>query len=68
MIKSMRVPIIKSKTRSITDKSNYRPVAISTVISKLFELLVLPLMYMVQAYLTATEGYSETIAFLKILI
>ena len=37
MIKSVIVPIIKSKTKSSNDKSNYRPVTIATVISKVFE-------------------------------
>ena len=53
MIKSMIVPIIKSKTRSITDKSNYRPVAISTVMSKLFELLLLDRL---EPYLTTMDN------------
>ena len=53
MIKSMMVPIIKSKTRSITDKSNYRPVAISTVMSKLFELLLLDRL---EPYLTTMDN------------
>ena len=37
MIKSVIVPIIKSKTKSSNNKSNYRPVTIATVISKVFE-------------------------------
>ena len=33
MIKCVLLPVVKNKTRSITDKSNYRPIAISTVLS-----------------------------------
>ena len=40
MIKSVLVPVVKNKTRSITDKSNYRPIAISTVLSKVFEFVL----------------------------
>ena len=40
MIQSVIVPIVKSKTGSVTDKSNYRPIAISTVMSKIFESLL----------------------------
>lgn len=35
------VPIIKDKKGSITDKNNYRPVAITTVFSKILEHLIL---------------------------
>ena len=40
MIQSVIVPIVKSKSGSVTDKSNYRPIAISTVMSKIFESLL----------------------------
>ena len=35
------VPIIKNKSGNIGDKNNYRPVALGTAISKLFELVLL---------------------------
>ncbi len=35
------VPIIKNKKGSITDKDNYRPIAITSVVSKILELLLL---------------------------
>ena len=35
------IPILKDKKGYVTDESNYRPIAISTVVSKLFESLVL---------------------------
>ena len=37
------VPIIKNKRGDITDKNNYRPIALATVFSKLFEKVVLEL-------------------------
>uniref|UniRef100_A0ABM0LV55 RNA-directed DNA polymerase from mobile element jockey-like n=1 Tax=Saccoglossus kowalevskii TaxID=10224 RepID=A0ABM0LV55_SACKO len=38
---TMIVPIVKDKTKDITRVNNYRPVAIVTVLSKLFELCIL---------------------------
>ena len=35
------IPIIKDKKGSVTDKNNYRPIAITSVISKVVELLIL---------------------------
>ena len=33
MVKSVVVPVVKAKTKSINDKSNYRPITLATVIS-----------------------------------
>ena len=41
MVKSVLVPIVKSKTKSLSDKSNYRPVTLATVISKVLEKIIL---------------------------
>ena len=41
MIKGVIVPIIKSKTKGVNDKKNYRPVCLSTMISKIFEHILL---------------------------
>ena len=41
MIKTVIVPIIKDKSGKVSDKSNYRPVALSTAISKVFEQIML---------------------------
>ena len=35
------VPIIKNKTRDTSDKNNYRPIALVTAASKLFEICIL---------------------------
>ena len=37
MIKTVLVPILKSRSRRVSDKSNYRLVALSTTLSKIFE-------------------------------
>ena len=41
MINSVIVPVVKSKTKSVMDKSNYRPIALATVLSKVFERILL---------------------------
>ena len=37
MINSMIIPIIKNNSGDFTDKNNYRPIALSSIISKVFE-------------------------------
>ena len=34
---TLLVPIIKNKNKSVHDISNYKPIALTTVVSKLFE-------------------------------
>ena len=41
MIQSVITPIIKDKLGKACDKSNYRPIALSTILSKVFEQLLL---------------------------
>jgi exonuclease III len=41
MIKSILVPIVKNKCKPLSDKDNYRPVALSNVITKVIERIVL---------------------------
>ena len=37
---TMIVPILKSKNGDITSKSNYRPIALATVCSKIMEIFI----------------------------
>ena len=41
LMKSVIVPIIKDKRGQVTDRNNYRPIAITSVSSKILELLIL---------------------------
>ena len=41
MISTVLIPIIKNKSGDVTDKGNYRPIALSSVISKVFEHIIL---------------------------
>ena len=45
-MKTLLAPIIKSKTGDSSDKSNYRPIALITAASKLFEICVLEILEM----------------------
>ena len=41
MINSVIIPIIKNKSGNFTDKNNYRPIALSSIISKVFEHIII---------------------------
>ena len=41
LISSVLIPIVKDKSGDVMDKGNYRPIALSSVISKAFEVLLL---------------------------
>ena len=41
MLDTVIVPLIKDKKGDITDKDNYRPIALTTILSKLFEIVIL---------------------------
>ena len=41
IIDTILVPIVKNKLKPATDSENYRPIAIATAMSKLFELFIL---------------------------
>ena len=36
MIETTIVPIVKNKSGNLSDSSNYRPIALATIISKMF--------------------------------
>ena len=41
MIKSIIVPLVKNKCGNLDDKNNYRPIALSSIASKVFEHVIL---------------------------
>ena len=41
MLDTTLIPIVKTKTGDVTDKNNYRPIAVATSMSKVMELLIL---------------------------
>ena len=41
MIETIIVPIVKNKCGNLSDSNNYRPIALATIISKLFESAIL---------------------------
>ena len=41
MINSVIIPIIKNKFGDFTDKNNYRPIVLSSIISKVFEHIII---------------------------
>ena len=41
MIETIIVPIVKHKCGNLSDSNNYRPIALATIISKLFESAIL---------------------------
>ena len=43
-MKTAMVPIIKNKTEDTNDKNNYRPIALVTAASKLFEICILEIL------------------------
>ena len=51
-MKTASVPIIKCKTRNYSDKNNYRPIALVTACSKIFELCLLEI---IEVYLDTHE-------------
>ena len=40
-METVLIPIVKDKKESVTDSDNYRPIALTTVFSKIFEIIVL---------------------------
>ena len=52
ILETVIIPVIKNKPGDATDKHNYRPIAISTTMSKVLELLILR---KIDSYLYTTE-------------
>ena len=41
MINSVTVPLVKNKSVDLTDKNSYRPIALSSIASKVFEHIII---------------------------
>ena len=41
MINSVIVPLVKTNSGDLTDKSNYRPIALSSIASRVFEHIII---------------------------
>ena len=41
MLDTMQIPIVKTNTGDVTDKNNYRPIAVATFMLNVMELLIL---------------------------
>ena len=61
-MKTAIVPIIKNKTGDASDKNNYRPIALVTATSKIFELCVCVIM---ENYLVVKANIRLILAFLQ---
>ena len=53
ILETVIIPVIKNKTGDATDKHNYRPIAISTTMSNVLELLML---HKIDSYLYTTDN------------
>ena len=51
MLDSVFIPLVKNKCGDLSDKNNYRPIAISCIISKVFENIIL---HKIEDYLWTT--------------
>ena len=53
MLNSVIIPLVKNKCGDLSDKNNYRPIAISCIISKVFENIIL---HRIEDYLWTTDN------------
>ena len=53
MINSIIVPLVKNRCGNLTDKNNYRPIALSSITSKIFEHIIL---LRLEEYLWTTDN------------
>ena len=65
MLDSVLVSLVKNKNGDLSDKNNYRPIALSSTISKVFENVIL---HRIEEYLSTTNnqfgiksGYSTDV-------
>ena len=56
MINSIIVPLVKNKCGNLIDKNNYRPIALSSITSKVFEHIIL---LRLEKYLWTTDNQFE---------
>ena len=52
MLDSVIIPLVKNKCGDLSDKNNYRPIAISCIISKVVENIIL---HRIEDYLWTTD-------------
>ena len=55
MLDTTLTPIVKVKTGDVTDKNNYRPIAVATSMSKVMELLV-PVLSNTECFLNTSDN------------
>ena len=53
LIESCIIPLVKNKSGDIRDEDNYRPIALATVVSKVFERIILS---RIEVYLYTSEN------------
>jgi len=53
MLSSIIIPLVKNKSGDLSDKNNYRPIALSSIISKVFEHIILQRL---EAYLWTNDN------------
>ena len=51
-MKTVMIPLFKNKSGDTSDVNNYIPIALATVVSKIFEIILLALM---ESYLDTTD-------------
>ena len=60
-MKTVMIPLFKNKSGDTSDVNNYIPIALATVVSKIFEIILLALM---DSYLDTTDtqfGFKKAI-------
>ena len=60
ILETVIIPVIKNKSGDATDKHNYRPLAISTTMSKVLELLMLHKLILIYTLLIINLVLNKT--------